>query len=102
MRVEARRELLAPPEDVSELVAEPYRLPDWWPADAGVEPDRLRLAEGAQWPIGRGSTHAGTSSLLRRLGGASSARILSEGLRSVRTQAVRRLFDLCQTGAELR
>ena len=145
MRVEARRELLAPPEDVWEIVAEPYHLSDWWPGYAGVEPDRLGLAEGARWRILRGSTRAATSDLLRRPGGETTAvirrvidgrvlswhdtalqvdaqvtlapaaqrhtevvveieggwaRIVFEGLRSVPAQAVRRLFDLCQTAAE--
>ena len=146
MKVEAGRELLAPPEDVWRLVAEPYHLSDWWPGYTGIEPDRRGLSEGARWCIVRGSTHAGTSNLLRRLVGDGTivisrvveervlawhdvefgrdarvtltpaakrhtdvrvqieggwARIVSEGLRSVPAQAVRRLFDLCQTAVEL-
>ena len=50
MRVEARAVLLAPPEDVWKLLAEPYRLRDWWPGWPGVEPDRRGLAPGARRP----------------------------------------------------
>jgi uncharacterized protein YndB with AHSA1/START domain len=146
MKVEARRELLSPPDDVWKLIAEPYHLPDWWPGYVGVEPDRRGLAEGARWRIVRGSTQAATSNLLRRAGGSSTivirrvidgsllawtdtgfrldaavtlspaaqrrtevavtieaswARIYAEGLRSVPRHAVLRLYDLCQTAAEL-
>ena len=52
----ASRLLLAPREDVWALVAEPYHLPDWWPAYTGVEPDRRGLAEGARWTVVRGRT----------------------------------------------
>jgi hypothetical protein len=52
--IEAARVLLAPREDVWALVAEPYHLPDWWPAYSGVEPDRRGLAEGARWRVVRG------------------------------------------------
>lgn len=38
------------------LVAEPYHLPDWWPAYTGVEPDRRGLAEGARWTVLRSRT----------------------------------------------
>jgi hypothetical protein len=51
--IEATRRLLAPREDVWALVAEPYHLPDWWPAYSGVEPDRRGLAEGARWRVVR-------------------------------------------------
>jgi hypothetical protein len=47
----ATRVLLAPREDVWRLIAEPYHLPDWWPAYSGVEPDRRGLAEGARWTV---------------------------------------------------
>jgi hypothetical protein len=47
------RDLIAAREDVWRLVAEPYHLPDWWPAYSGVEPDRRRLAEGARWEVVR-------------------------------------------------
>ena len=52
----ASRVLLAPREDVWALVAEPYSLPDWWPAYTGVEPDRRGLAEGARWDVVRSRT----------------------------------------------
>lgn len=48
--------LLASREDVWAIVAEPYHLPDWWPAYTGVEPDRRGLAEGARWTVLRGRT----------------------------------------------
>src|SRR5919109_5163340 len=50
---EASRVLLAPREDVWALVADPYNLPDWWPAYSGVEPDRRGLAENARWTVVR-------------------------------------------------
>jgi uncharacterized protein YndB with AHSA1/START domain len=49
----ASRVLLAPREDVWALLAEPYHLPDWWPAYSGVEPDRRGLAEDARWTVVR-------------------------------------------------
>jgi hypothetical protein len=48
--------LLAPRVDVWAIVAEPYHLPDWWPAYTGVEPDRRGLAEGARWTVLRSRT----------------------------------------------
>jgi uncharacterized protein YndB with AHSA1/START domain len=54
--ITASRVLLASREDVWALVAEPYHLPDWWPAYTGVEPDRRGLAEGARWTVLRSST----------------------------------------------
>jgi uncharacterized protein YndB with AHSA1/START domain len=48
--------LLASREDVWAIVAEPYHLPDWWPAYTGVEPDRRGLAEGARWTVLRSRT----------------------------------------------
>jgi uncharacterized protein YndB with AHSA1/START domain len=54
--ITASRELLASRTDVWELVAEPYHLPDWWPAYTGVKPDRLGLAPNARWEIVRGRT----------------------------------------------
>jgi hypothetical protein len=146
VRVEASRILLAPPEHVWALVAEPYHLPDWWPGYQGVEPDRRGLAEGARWRVVRGATRAATSNLLRRPGGESTIvikrvvtgrllewhdtgfaldasiviapaaerrtearvaieapgwRLALEGLRSIPRQAAARLYDLCQTAAEL-
>jgi uncharacterized protein YndB with AHSA1/START domain len=52
--VEASRVLRSPRADAWALLAEPYNLPDWWPAYSGVEPDRRGLAEGARWTVLRG------------------------------------------------
>jgi uncharacterized protein YndB with AHSA1/START domain len=49
----ASRELASPRQDVWALVAEPYHLPDWWPAYQGVRPDRLGLAKDARWTVQR-------------------------------------------------
>jgi len=65
VRIVAERELLAPPEDVWALLAEPYHLSDWWPGYASVHADRRGVAEGARWQVAR-SRAAG---LLRRPGG---------------------------------
>jgi len=51
VRVEESRVLLAAREEVWALVAEPFHLPDWWPAYTGVEPDRRGIAEGARWTV---------------------------------------------------
>jgi uncharacterized protein YndB with AHSA1/START domain len=50
-RYVAERTLLAPVEDVWAFLAEPYRLPDWWPGLGGVQPDRRGMAPGARWTI---------------------------------------------------
>jgi uncharacterized protein YndB with AHSA1/START domain len=50
-RASAKRELLAPREDVWKFVAEPHHFPDWWPGIGGVHPDRRGLAEGARWQV---------------------------------------------------
>jgi uncharacterized protein YndB with AHSA1/START domain len=65
MRMEASRELIAPAEDVWELIAEPHHLSDWWPGYSTVRPDRRGLAPQARWEIAR-SQQPG---LLRRPGG---------------------------------
>lgn len=54
--ITASRELLASRADVWEVVAEPYHLPDWWPAYTGVQPDRRRLAPEARWQVVRSRT----------------------------------------------
>jgi uncharacterized protein YndB with AHSA1/START domain len=54
--ITASRVLLASRGDVWAIVAEPYHLPDWWPAYTGVEPDRRGLAEGARWAVLRSRT----------------------------------------------
>ncbi len=50
-RYAASRTLLAPLEDVWAFLADPYRLADWWPGIAGVQPDRRGLAPGARWQV---------------------------------------------------
>jgi uncharacterized protein YndB with AHSA1/START domain len=54
--ITSSRVLLASREDVWAIVAEPYHLPDWWPAYTGVEPDRRGLVEGARWTVLRSRT----------------------------------------------
>ena len=54
--IEASRVVLASREDVWALIAEPYNLPDWWPAYSGVTPDRRGLEEGARWTVMRSRT----------------------------------------------
>jgi uncharacterized protein YndB with AHSA1/START domain len=49
----ASRELLAPPEDVWQFLAEPRHLADWWPGLGAVEPDRRGTAVGARWRVRR-------------------------------------------------
>jgi uncharacterized protein YndB with AHSA1/START domain len=55
-RVEATGELQSDRRDVWALVAEPFHLPDWWPAYTGVKPDRRGLAEDARWGVVRSSS----------------------------------------------
>ncbi len=50
-RYAATRTLLAPLEDVWAFLSDPYRLADWWPGVAGVQPDRRGLAPGARWRV---------------------------------------------------
>ena len=54
--VSATRVLLAPRAEVWAIVAEPYHLPDWWPAYSGVQPDRRGVAENARWTVVRSRT----------------------------------------------
>jgi hypothetical protein len=56
MTVEETGELLSERRDVWALVAEPYHLPDWWPAYTGVQPDRRGLEENARWEVVRSRT----------------------------------------------
>jgi Polyketide cyclase / dehydrase and lipid transport len=65
VRLEAERELLAPPGDVWALLAEPRHLSDWWPGYTTIRPDRRGLSIGARWQVVRG----GQPGLLRRPGG---------------------------------
>jgi uncharacterized protein YndB with AHSA1/START domain len=55
-RIEATAVLQSDRRDVWALVAEPYHLPDWWPAYTGVKPDRRGLAEDARWQVVRSSS----------------------------------------------
>jgi uncharacterized protein YndB with AHSA1/START domain len=61
-RVEAQRELLAPPEDVWTFVSDPWRIRDWWPGISGLQLDRRGFAPGARWQI----VGDNTPSLFRR------------------------------------
>jgi len=65
VRVKAATELLAPPDDVWALLAEPRHLSDWWPGYRAIRPDRRGLEVGARWEVVR--SQAG---LLRRPGEA--------------------------------
>lgn len=44
-------ELLASREDVWAFLAEPYHLADWWPGITGVDPDVRGFAPGARWNV---------------------------------------------------
>src|SRR4051812_46076945 len=61
-QVDASGNLLAARADVWALLAEPGRMPDWWPGYRAVRPDTTGLAEGARWTIVRSLE----PSLLRR------------------------------------
>jgi uncharacterized protein YndB with AHSA1/START domain len=50
-KYEAKRELLAPPEDVWAFIAEPGHIRDWWPGIGGVQVDRRGFAPGARWQV---------------------------------------------------
>ena len=70
-RLEATGELLSDRRDVWALVAEPYHLPDWWPAYTGVKPDRPR-----RWPRARAGRWSAPRlpGFLRRAGGRGADR----------------------------
>jgi uncharacterized protein YndB with AHSA1/START domain len=135
--VTAAMELLAPRDDVWQVLAEPHHLSDWWPEVAAVEPDRRGFAPGARWQLrGREPTlfrRAQGSSILvvRRIepGETFAFHLVQSRLdaevrlettgpertlatltvsapfwvlrfqRSLPQQALRRLYDLCQTAA---
>ena len=68
----ARKELLAPLEDVWLFLAEPRHLSDWWPGVGAVTPDRRGLAPAARWKL-----HAPMRpGLLRRPGSESTLMVL--------------------------
>ena len=54
--IEATGELQSERPDVWALVAEPFHLPDWWPAYTCVRPDRRGTAENARWEVVRNTT----------------------------------------------
>jgi uncharacterized protein YndB with AHSA1/START domain len=128
---EASLELLAPRADVWRFLAEPYHLSDWWPGITGVDPDVRGFAPGARWKVHStkrniftGSRTVETMVLIRdidpyerwawhllqpatdveiRLRAVAEDRTLvsvsvSRGSSAV---AVKRLYDLVQTAAEL-
>jgi uncharacterized protein YndB with AHSA1/START domain len=128
---EARRELLASRADVWGFLAEPYHLSDWWPGITGVDPDLRGFAPGARWKVHStkrniftGTRAVETMVLIRdidpyerwawhllqpatdveiRLRAVAEDRTLvsvsvSRGRPAV---AVKRLYDLVQTAAEL-
>jgi uncharacterized protein YndB with AHSA1/START domain len=137
--VTAAMELLAPRDDVWQVLAEPHHLSDWWPDVAAVEPDRRGFAPGARWQLrGRAPTlfrraHGSSLLVVRRIEPGESfafhlvqsrldaeVRLETTGpertlatmtvsapfwvlgfQRSLPQQALRRLYDLCQTAAKL-
>lgn len=48
---EASLELLASRADVWGFLAEPFHLSDWWPGITGVDPDLRGFAPGARWKV---------------------------------------------------
>lgn len=64
--ISSTRELLAERPDVWRFVAEPYHLPDWWPAYQAVHPDRRGLAPGARWRVAGRPWKASLALLTRR------------------------------------
>ena len=128
---EASLELLAPRADVWGFLAEPYHLSDWWPGITGVEPDRRGFAPGARWKVHStkrnvftGSRVVETMVLVREidpferwtwhlLQPATDVEVRLHACTEERTRvtvgvsrgnpapAVKRLYDLVQTAAEL-
>ncbi|HET7127829.1 MAG TPA: SRPBCC domain-containing protein [Gaiellaceae bacterium] len=128
---EASLELLAPRVDVWSFLAEPYHLSDWWPGITGVDPDVRGFAPGARWKVhstkrniftGRRSVE--TMVLIREidpyerwtwhlLEPATDVEVHVRAVEDDRTLvrvvvsrgnpslAVKRLYDLVQTAAEL-
>ncbi len=76
-RVVATRELLAPPVDVWDFLAEPNNLADWWPGVAAVRPDRSGLAPGSRWQLVTGPQTGGVvTAYLRRRDAVGTIQIL--------------------------
>jgi carbon monoxide dehydrogenase subunit G len=85
-RLEAERELLAPPADVWKFISDPGRIRDWWPGISGLQVDRLGFAPGARWQV----TGDNSPSFLRRPS--------MTGMLLVRGIAPERLFAFHLTG----
>jgi len=128
---EASLELLAPRADVWGFLAEPYHLSDWWPGITGVDPDVRGFAPGARWkvhsfkrniftgrrgvesmvlireidPYERWTWHLlqpATDVEVRLRAVADNRTVVSVGAsRGNPAVAVKRLYDLVQTAAEL-
>jgi uncharacterized protein YndB with AHSA1/START domain len=128
---DASLELLAPRADVWGFLAEPFHLSDWWPGITGVDPDLRGFAPGARWKVhstkrniftGRRSVE--TMVLIREIDPFErwswhlldpttdvvvQLRAVAEDRTLVRVSvsrgnpkvAVKRLYDLVQTAAEL-
>jgi uncharacterized protein YndB with AHSA1/START domain len=128
---EASLELLAPRADVWGFLAEPYHLSDWWPGITGVDPDRRGFAPGARGKVHAtkrniftGRRVVETMVLIREiepyerltwhlLEPATDVEVRLRSVGETRTLvtvgvsrgnpaiAVKRLYDLVQTAAEL-
>jgi uncharacterized protein YndB with AHSA1/START domain len=128
---EASRELLASRADVWGFLAEPYHLADWWPGITGVDPDLRGFAPGARWKVHAtkrniftGRRVVETLVLIREidpyerwawhlLEPATDVEVQVRAVDDDRTrvtvsvsrgnpaEAVKRLYDLVQTAAEL-
>ena len=128
---ESSLELLAPGADVWAFLAEPYHLSDWWPGITGVDPDLRGFAPGARWRVHStkrnvftGSRVVETMILIREiqpyerwswhlLEPATDVEVRLHAVARDRTRAtvavsrgrpqiaVKRLYDLVQTAADL-
>lgn len=95
MRTAADRELLSSRPDVWAVLAEPFRLSDWWPGVAGVHPDRHGTGMGARWQVVRGSE----PSLFRRPAAADT--LVVRGAAPPRLFAFELVRDRLQVRVEL-
>jgi uncharacterized protein YndB with AHSA1/START domain len=128
---EASLELLAPRADVWGFLAEPFHLSDWWPGITGVDPDLRGFAPGARWKVHASKRNIFTGRrvvetlvLIREidpyerwrwhlLDPPTDVEVRLRAVSENRTQvsvsvsrgnpkvAVKRLYDLVQTAAEL-
>ena len=124
-------ELLAPRADVWGFLAEPYHLSAWWPGITGVDPDLRGFAPGARWKVHStkrniftGTRVVETLVLIREIDPferwtwhllqpatdvevrlrvlAEDRTVVTVGVsRGSPTIALKRLYDLVQTAAEL-